>query len=68
MKYLNENGCDCRQYFENGKFPRSLHEHDFAHAQKDTVDLESKHKRARDNADYAAERGAFVQVHKDALK
>lgn len=35
MKYLSENGCDCRQYFERNKLSSSLQEHDFLHTQNE---------------------------------
>lgn len=46
MKYLNENGCDCGQFFERSKLSSSLHEHDFLHSQNYN-DIASKHKRSQ---------------------
>lgn len=53
MKYLNENDCDCRQYFENAKLSSSLHsvhEHDFPHVQDNDRIVAAKRKRAEGNS------------------
>lgn len=50
MKYLNENGCDCRQYFESAKLSgglRTAHEHDFPHSDDNIKIVADKQKRAK---------------------
>lgn len=62
MKYLNENGCDCRQYFENARLPGTLgavHEHDFPHAQDKIVT--GKRKRADENSVQSSEKESANQ-------
>lgn len=57
MKYLSENGCDCRQYFESARF--SAHEHDFPHSDDNFKIVAEKQKRANGDSVQNPAKGTY---------
>lgn len=63
MKYLNENECDCSQYFGKTKLSsnlRAVHEHDFPHTGDNDRIVTEKRKRAEENSNQATANGKLI--------